>query len=226
MQSKFIENIPVCVRIIIVFLMILTLFIAKSIFLILMITVLILIIIILMNKSVKIYIKMFIKLLLYLLFIVVAYIIISRNVNGILILIYKLALILCLIKCFVLSVNFSTLNNGIYSLLIPFNKFKIFRNSEKISFNITSCLYFIIYLFNSDETVIKFQDINNKRKYGIKNYFIPRLSIAIYQINKLQTNLELKFYKAKVEKLNFKSIILLLLFVILFATSIFKEVIL
>lgn len=224
MQNSFINKITVSSRILILVLLICTLFIAKSIFLIISISILTLIISILTNKSVKLYFNSIKKSISWLLFIFIVYIIIYSSVSNAFIFIYKLILSIVLIKGFLFTVNFNTLNSGIYKILKGFKKLKL--DIESISYNITIYIYFLKYLFDSSDRIKKLQNINGKRKYGIKYFLMPRLLNSINEVNNLENSLKLKYYNINEEKINVRSILLLVVFIILFITALFKEVIL
>lgn len=226
MQSKFIKNIIVWVRILILFLLVLTLFIAKSLFLFLTISTFGVIILILFGYNVKKCISILKKIFIWLLFVIIIYIIIYRNITifGLFRLIYKLVFSIILMDCVILNLNFDELHSGIYSILSPLKIFNI--DLEKKSFEIAMNIVFFREFLNSSDRIEKKQSIKNKRSYRIKYFFFPRLLTSINYVDNLEEILKLKFYNLRIQKINFKSLILLTLFICLFVIAVFKEVIL
>lgn len=224
MQSRFIKDITVYVKMLILLLLICTLFIAKSIFLLAFITILSLIILILLGGSVNEYVDFIKKIFIWLLFIVITYIIIYKGINGLLIFMYKFVLSVVLIHGLISNLNFDELHSGFYGILKPLNRFNI--DVESKSFNIALSIVFLKALLYSSDSVGKLQCMRNKRNYGIKYFLFPRLLWATNYSENLKNNLKLKFYSLKCEKLNFRSVLLLILFIALFISAIFKEVIL
>ncbi len=223
MQSKFIDNILTSSKIIMLFLIIVTLLITKSPYLILFFTILEIIILILIDKNVNNYVQFIKNNVFWLLFILIIYIIIYRDIILSFIFMYKLLLSIILIECFILTINFQKLHSGIYRLIKPLKIFKL--NVEAISFNMTVYIYFLIYYSESKDEIKYIHRIKNRKSYGLKNYLLPRVLLSINKIEELVVNLKIRFYNVKKEKFNIKSIILPLLFVILFFIVVFKEVI-
>lgn len=220
MQNKFYNDINVSTRIVLALILSLSMFIAKSIYLIIFLSILCYILILLSEKSVKHYLKLLKKLKFLLLFIFIAYIIIFRNITNSILFLYKLILVLFIIKQLSLTVNFENLNNGIKTLLKPIIK----KNNDNISYDITLILYFISIYINSAK---KLCNLNNNKlfKLNLKYYIMPRLFITMAEINKLENGLKLKCYIPKFENKNIKSIFLQLIFSLLFIVVIIKEVI-
>lgn len=224
MSSNFINQFIGSVKIIILFLLILVISISKSIFLIMFMTVLILILIVLTKISVKECIKSIKIILPLLIFILIIYIIIYRDIIDLLIVLYKTILIVLLISLFMLTINFDNLHSAIYTIISPFCKPKYKR--KKISFYITIYIFFIYYFLNSGSVICNLQKIRGKRKYGIKYLLLPRLFYTIDYIHNFERDLMTQFYELKVEKINFRSILILALFIVFASVAIFKEVIL
>lgn len=224
MQNNFIEKINVSVRIVLLFILVISIFMAKSIFLILFITILTLIILILSNQSVKLCIETLKNNLVRLLFFSLMYIIIFRNIYSSMIFVYKFILIILILKCFVVHINFNKLSNGIYSFLTFFCKKKI--QIEKISYTISIYIFLIIYFLDSKSKIKVLQFNSGKIRYSIKNNWLPRLFMVMKDINILENNLKLKYFKITKEKNNFSSYVTLFLFIIFFIFVVFKEVVL
>ena len=224
MQQKLINNITVSNRILILFLLMGTLFVAKSIFLIMFITVLTAIILVLIEKNVKLYVEALKRTVFWLLFLAVIYIIIFRDTVGLLVFEYKIILSIILLTGFMQSINFGMLADGIYTILSLLNK-KL-SNLDKTAYNITRYIYFYGILMSSGSKIQKSQQLKNKRRMSLKYYLLPKLFYAIDEISKLESGLKLNFYKVKREKNDANSNVILLFFVILFIFAVFKEVIL
>jgi len=208
MQNK---DINVSIRILILFLLSICILVAKSVYLIIFMSILFIILFILTGKSVNNYTHLLKNLKFWLLFLFVIYIIIFRNILGSFIFLYKLILIICIVKQFTLTVKFSMLNNGIKTLLKPLSQSKV--NLDKLSYDITISLYFIGYYITIDDCY---------KRYNI----IQNLFLAASKINKLENSLQLKYYRPKYEEVSLKSIIIFIMFIVLFVLIIIKEVIL
>ena len=223
MQNKVFNNVNVSTRIIITLLLSLSILIANSVYLMIFLSILCLFMIILTDKSVKQYIYFIKKLKFWLLFIFIAYIIISRNIIDSLLFLYKLTLVICLLRQLSLTVNFESLNDGVNTLLKKILK----KNSEQISYNTTLILYFIGFYINTSDKINSLHKSNKLgSKYSFKKYILPRFFMATTEINELENSLKLKCYKPKIETKNMGSILLLVVFLVLFTVVIFKEVIL
>lgn len=225
MSNNIINKISSSTRIIITLLIILMLLMAKSLYLILFITVLMSILFLISNEKVNSYVKTLKNSYLFLSIILIAYIIIlgKYNVISIVIFSYKLLIITFLIKFLLIYTNFKDMHSGIFTILKPLKTFKI--DIEQISLNIVISIWFIINLISSKEKIKSSQTLKNKHKINLKNFILPCFIWATKDIEILQTNLKLKFYKVKVEKLNLLSIILLTIFVLLFIVCFVKEVV-
>lgn len=223
MQDNLIKKICPSIRIIINIILIIILLIARSIFLNLVLTILVLILLILSDFDIKIYLNLIKKFIPWLIFVFLTYIIIYVDILGALILLYKFILIIIVFRMFTFSMNFNDLNSGVYTIISPLNRLGL--DSSTISFNITLYIYYLIYLSNSGNKIIKSQTINNKVKYNVRHLLIPSLILSNNNINELKDYLKLNFYNVKKENINFKSKLLLSLFVVLLVISVFKEVV-
>ena len=116
------------------------------------------------------------------------------------------------------------MHSGIYRILSPFKIFGV--NIDKKSYNFAIDIIFLNEFLYSSDKIEKIQTHNNKKSYRIKYFIFPRLLISINYIKNLESSLKLKFYTIKSFKTNFKSILLLILFISLFLMAIYKEVIL
>lgn len=224
MQKNLIKDITTSSKIITMLFTIITLLIAKSIFLISFITILIIIIMILVDKSVKFYILSLQKSVFLLLFFLIAYIIVFGDIVGGIYLLYKLILCIILLTCFILNVNFSQLINGIYTFMLPFKK--IVPNVSKKAYDLAKFLYLYIFLKYDDNKIIKSQQIKNKVRFNIKYYLMPRLFCALNKVTKLEDELILNFYSVKKEKNSILSLIFVIISLSFCVFAIFKEVIL
>lgn len=225
MQNNFIEKIAPSVRIIILILLMVSLLLAKSIYLILFITSLTLILFIITDKKVNIYVKFLKKTFLLLLFFFIVYIIIFRqNTVSMIIFAYKLIIVDVLIKIFLLNIEFRSLHEGIYGCLLPLKKSKI--DIEVFSLDVALSIYYIKFLLESTDKIKVAQQTNGKKIINVKNYLIPSFIYSINELEQLQDNLKIKFYKLNYKKANFISKFILILFILLFIVCVYKEVIL
>ena len=226
MQSNIITRISPSARILVLMILILSLFLANSIYLILFITTLTLILFIITGKKVNLSVNTIKKVILFLLFFLIIYIIIFRQYNIVSngILLGKMIIIVVLVQILFLNTSFSELHSGIYGILKPLKR----RNFdiEKISLDVTLSIYFINFLMESKNEIKKFQQINGIKRRNIKNFVLPRIFYSINQLDNLQSDLKVKFYKLNYKKVNIFSKIILILFILLFSICIFKEVML
>ena len=224
MQQKLINNISVSARILILFLLIGTLLVANSLFLIMFITVLTAIVVILVDKNVKLYVVALKKSLFWLLFLFIIYIMIFRDILGLIVFAYKMLLIIILVVSFMLSVSFDMLADGIYTIISPVLKFV--GSLDKKAYSIARYIYFYSILLQNGNKIKKSQQIKNSMRINVKYYLLPRMIVAADKITELENSLKLNFYKVKKEKINFVSFLLVFCFVVLFIVAVFKEVIL
>ena len=225
MQNKFINKINVSTLIISLLFLLLIIFIANSIYLLSFITVLLLVLIILTNQSVKFYVESIKNTFLILLFVFIAYIIVTRNIIGSFIFLYKLILTTLYVKQFLLITKFQELVDGINTILKPISK-KL--NINMISYNIVIFIYFIDIYINSKKEI--FNNYNSKDKiiytFSIKRNMFPRFFLTISKIKNIENSLKIKNYKINYESVNKESIICVCSFISLFIIVFFKEVIL
>ena len=224
MRNKFLDNVLTSVKIIVLFLLIVTICVAKSIYLILSVIVLEIIIMLILSKSVKEYILFIKKNIFWLLIFLVTYILFFRDILGLITLTYKMILIIILVKLFINMISFESLNSAIYTFITPLKLFKI--DVEDCSLNISLSIYFIICFYQSSDYIAKIKRISNKNKSFIKYSLISRILFAQDSVDNKKINLNLKFYSVRKENLNIKSLLLLLIFIAIFIMTIYKEVIL
>lgn len=226
MSSNVITRISPSVRMLILIILILSLLLAKSIYLLLFIITLTLILCIITGKKVNLYVKALKKMSILLLIFIIIYIIIFRqyDIISICILLVKLIIVVVLFKILFLNMNFCDLHMGIYGILKPLKRYGF--NIEKISLDITLSIYFINFLMESNCEIKKVQKINGIKKINVKNLILPSIIYSINQLDKLQSNLKVKFYKLNYKKANISSKIILILFILLFVICVYKEVVL
>ena len=226
MQNNIIGKITPSIRLIILLILIVSLLLAKSIYLILFITVLTLILFIITSKKVNIYVKFLKKTILLLLFFFLIYIIIFRqhDIINMIIILYKLIIIDMLIKIFLINIDFGSMHKALYGCLLPLKKSKI--NIEMFSLDLTLSIYFMKFLLESNDKIKVIQVLNGRNVKNIKNYLIPRFIYSINELEKLKENLKIKFYNLNYKQSNLSSKLLLVIFVVFFIVCVFKEVIL
>ena len=225
MQNKFINKINVSSKIIMLFLMVLIISIAKSIYLLTFITILLLIFILLTNKNVKFYIETFKNSFLILLFAFSTYIIVTKDIVGSFVFLYKIILVILFIKQFLIIVKFQELVNGINTILKPLrNKL----NVSQISYNIVLFIYFIDVYINSKKEIFQNYISYNRIIYtfSFKYNIFPRLFLTIAKIKNIENSLKIKNYKINYENKNKESIVSVIVFILLFVAVFLKEVIL
>ena len=225
MQNNIIRKISPTVRIICLFILSISLFIAKSIFLILFITTLTFILMIITGKKVNTYVNIIKKLILLLLFLLIIYIIMFEyNIFNWLIFAYKLIIITALFAVFYFNTGFNQLHQAIYGCLRPLRKIKI--NVEDISFDVVITLFFLKHLIYNKQKILEIQKINGKSLLNLKNYILPIFINSSNETNEFQYSLKTKFYKLSYEKNSRFSNFVLTIFIILFIFVVVKEVIL
>ena len=223
-KSKIIKSVLPSVRLVFLIVFLLSLTIAKSIYLLLFITTFFLIIAILSEKEVKVYVKFLKDIFLILIIIIAVCIIVFKEYNAINIfyVVYKALLACLLIKTFEINTDFEELHESIYSLMIPLNRINIYQ----ISLDIALFIYFIKYVLQSASEIKNIQTISGKITLNLRNYVIPKFIFASNELEMLKTNLELTFYKVKYRNYNYKSKILLIGLIVFFIICVFKEVVL
>lgn len=203
--------------------LILTLMIAKSLYLITFFSIFILIILILVNYSVKKYKELLKNIIIWLLFVGIVYIIIYGMSLNLLLVLYKTILIFILLDIFSWVTTFDQVNSALYTIFSPLKILN--KDVENISFKLTLDIIFIKKILTFDNKIFEVQTLKNKYKYNIKNYLLPRLMYITKYIKQIEENLILNFYVIKKERMNIKSILVLNLFFMLFLVALFKEVI-
>ena len=225
MQNNIISKISPSVRMICLFILSISLFMAKSIFLILFMTTLTLILMVISGKKVNTYVNIIKKVVILLLFFLIIYIIMFEyNTFNWLIFAYKLIIVTTLFSIFYFNTNFSQLHQSIYGCLKPLEKMKI--DVEGISFDIVMALFFLKSLNDNKQKVNETQKMYGKRQLNLKNYILPIFINSANELEELQCNLKIKFYKLSYRKSNVFSKLILIVFVILFILVVIKEVIL
>ena len=224
MQNNIFSKVNVSTRLTVLILLVISVFIAKSIYLLIFLTILSLLFIILTNKSVKFYIDSIKNVKFWLLFIFITYIIICRNILTSFAFMYKVLIVVLIVKQFCMTVNFCTLTNGITTIL---NFVGIKLKSDKISYNIVSFISFInIYIKTKKEIFHKYDSENRlKHQFSFKYNILPRVFLTMSKMEEFESSLKLKFYKPKLEQKNLESKITLLIFFALFIVVVLKEVI-
>lgn len=225
MQNNIISKISPIVRIICLFIFSISLFIAKSIFLILFITTITLILMVITRKKVNTYVNVLKNVSILLLFFLIVYIIMfGYNTFSWLIVAYKLIIITLLFSVFYFNTGFAQLHQSIYVCLKPLEKMKI--DVEGISFDIVLALFFLKSLVYNKQKINEIQKKCDKRRLNLKNYILPIFINSTNELEEFQCNLKIKFYKLSYKKNNVFSKVILIMFVILFILVIIKEVIL
>lgn len=225
MRNNIINKISPTARLICLFILIICLFVAKSIFLILFITTLTVILMLITGKKVNIYVNIIKKLIILLLFLLIVYIIMFEyNIFNLLIFACKLIIMTLLFAIFDFNTDFSQLHQAIYGCLKPLEKIKI--NVEKFSLDIVIALLFLKSLINNKQNILEIQNAHNKRQLTLKGYILPIIINSANELNDIQIHLKTKFYKLSYRKNNRFSNVILIIFAILFIFVIFKEVIL
>lgn len=225
MQNNIITKVNVSTRLTVLLLLVLSIFIAKSVYLLIFLTLLCVILILLTKKSVKFYIDSIKNVKYWLLFIFIAYIIICRNILVSFVFMYKVMLVILNVKQFSMTVNFCTLTDGVMTLL---NFIGIKLKSEKFSYNIVSFICFINAYMKTKKEIFSKYDSEKKLKYqfSFKYNIFPRVFLTMSKMEKFESSIKLKFYKPKLEEKNLQSKIVLFVFLVLFVTVVLKEVIL
>lgn len=206
--------------------LIIMIIVAKSLYLILFLTSFILYIMLSLDINIKDYLKVLLTYKVELIIFFIIYILLFKIFNfiDIIYLLYKLIIILFLIMIFISSITFVDLNLIIYYLFYPLKKTKI--NIENMSYDCSMSLYLIKKFFESKNQLLFIRKNLYKKNPNIIDRFSSRVVYSIGEIYKFSDSLKLSFYKITKQKLNLKSKIISLLFVILLIISIIKEVIL
>ena len=224
LNNKFLSNVTNSTKLIILILLIMITVFAHSLYLLIFLTLLVIYLSIIEKATVKEYVSLIKNILYWLILLGVSYIIICRNILFLLLFIYKILLIACLISLYLKKITFYKLNNSIYTLLTPLEKLKV--NTQKISYNLTYFIMFII-TWNKSKAVIKnIQLKNGYKSYNFKNYFLPRMFYSSNKLCEINNTLKVRYYQNHKENVNLESIILTMIFLLIFIIAIKKEVIL
>lgn len=226
MLNSFFEEISPSIRMISLVLLILCVLLAKSIYLMIFITILTLILILIKGVKVNNYVNTLKNSVILLLILLGAYIIIFKeyNIFNVSLCLIKLVLMIVLIKILTVNIEFREIHKGLYGILLPVKKLNV--NIEKISLDIVLSIYFIKFLFMSNQEIKYFQKINGKTRFNFRHKVFPRIIYSVNKLENLQNNLKIQFYQLNYAKINMRSIIILVLAIIFFIVCIIKEVIL
>lgn len=224
LNNKFLSNVTNSTKLIILILLIMITVFAHSLYLLIFLTLLVIYLSIIEKSTVKEHASLIKNILYWLILLGVSYIIICRNILFLLLFIYKILLIVCLISLYLKKITFYKLNNSIYTLLTPLEKLKV--NTQKISYNLTYFIMFII-TWNKSKAVIKnIQLKSGYKSYNFKNYFLPRMFYSSNKLCEINNTLKVRYYQNHKENVNLESIILTMIFLLIFIIAIKKEVIL
>ena len=218
MPKSLLSEINPFVKLLIMFILIVSILIGKSFYLLLILGVIALIVILISDISVNKYVEEIKKIFMWLIFIFLAYIIILNN-RSILLFVYKTTLIIIFLETFLLSSSFDEIDSGINTIIRPLKLFKY--NTDSISLNITLSIFFLINLINLDYRSVDY-DMFSYSFYP--KYIISRILIVNDKINSYQMSLKLKFYKVKNYKFDTRDIILFVAFISFFIIVIYEEV--
>ena len=222
-KNKMLGRIHPYVRLLSLILLVLSLFIAKSIYLILLITTFMMIVYTFFGKSVLYYVKFFKTRFIFLLILIIFYILIIDKyvVIDLILFSYKLILTSFIIYNYELSVDFDELHESIYGI-IHFIKRK---NACKFSYNIAMSLYIVKKWFDSKEILRNTKKFTGEDYSGFSCLLSSRAIMVIRMAKNKQLNLSLNYYRLKYKKIDLKSKICLVMFIIFFVICLFKEVI-
>lgn len=224
LNNKLLSNVTNSTKLIILILLIMITVFAHSLYLLIFLTLLVIYLSIIEKATVKEYVSLIKNISYWLILLGVSYIIICRNILFLLLFIYKILLIVCLISLYLKKITFYKLNNSIYTLLTPLEKLKV--NTQKISYNLTYFIMFII-TWNKSKAVIKnIQLKSGYKSYNFKNYFLPRMFYSSNKLCEINNTLKVRYYQNHKENVNLESIILTMIFLLIFIIAIKKEVIL
>ena len=159
--------------------LVLTLMIAKSLYLIILFTIFISIILILVNYNVNKYKNMLKNVIIWLLFVGIIYIIVYGLSLNLLLVLYKTILIFILLDIFSSITTFDQLNSALYVILSPLKLFN--KDVYNISFKLTLDILFIKKIISFDNKILEFQTLKNKYKYNVKNLSFMLFLVAIFK---------------------------------------------
>ena len=224
--NNFFKGISPSVRIISLGLLILSLLLAKSIYLIIFITILTLILILIKDVKVNNYVNALKNSVILLLILLVAYIIIfnEHNIFNVVLFLIKLVIIFVLIKILTVDMEFREIHEGLYGMLLPIKKLNV--NVEKFSLELALSICFVKFLFMSKHEIKICQKLNGKNSFDIKYSVFSGIIYSVNMLETLQNNLKMQFYQLNYSKINMRSKIILISTIIFFVVCMFKEVIL
>lgn len=221
-KSDLIRKISPLVKLLILIILIICLLVANSIYLILLLTTFTTILIIISSEKVNVYVK-FIKMNIFLLLILlIIYIIIYRECSyfDIIDFIYKEILISTMIKLFSIYTNFDELHEALYGLIRPLKVI----DTKRASFNIALSIYLIKFFLESSYKIKKIQTISCNQRNNLYKEFLSRIIYSTQKLDEFELRLKLNFYTLKYKKVDLKSKIILLTFVLFLIVCLFKEV--
>lgn len=206
-----------------IILIVLCLFIAHSIYLILTISSLVLIVFMFFNIKTIDFVKFLKNRIILLLIFLITYIIIIGEYNYLNILLFfiKLVVTFLIIYIFEFGLDFHLLNEAIYGFLLPIKK----TNINQISYDISMSLFIIKLWFDSKEIIKNNQTFLQQRTIGLDKFFSLRTIVLVKEIKKLQLRQKLNKYTLKYNKIDLKSKICILTFILFFIVCIFREVV-
>ena len=223
-DNNLIKGTSPVIRLLIFIMIVFSLVIAKSLYLVLFITSFVLILCMITPLKANEYVKSFKKYSFVLLILYIIYIIISKEYRmlNMLFIGYKIIVIFILTKVFAKNTSFDEMHEAIYGVLFPLRKFDL----EKVSFDLLLSFSLLKIFFDSKikvQELIKQKEIN---RFNIIKIFKIRIIDTVKNFESLQDRLKLNFYKVKYKKSNLKSKFILALSIMFFIICIFKEVIL
>ena len=224
MLNEILKKITTFSRLVSTILIILTLLLAKSIYLVGFITILLIIDMLLTNVSIKSYFMLLKNILIWLVLIVLIYILVLGMSPKAIIFLYKFILILFFVKSFLLKTNFDELNYAIYKVLRPLERLKVSVN--ELSYNIALYIELVKIIDKNGNKIKKSQRFYGLKSYGVKHFITPVIMKSLNDIRDFENNIKLKMYERKVENQNLESNMTIIIFVIIFVVAILKEVIL
>ena len=107
---------------------------------------------------------------------------------------------------------------------LPIKKLNV--NIEKFSLELVLSIYFIKFLFMSNQQIQLSKELNGKKGFDFKHRLLTSIIYSVNRLEILQNNLKIQFYQLNYNKINIRSKVILVLMIIFFIICIFKEVIL
>lgn len=200
--------------------MILMIVFSKSPLFIIVITLMTFIGVLINSKSLKYYVHNIVNICPMIVFIVLLVLFTVKDVNYIMF-IYKTILLSMLIVSFMILSSFDGLNSSLYILLKPLSIIGL--DVEKISFNISISIYYLLFFINSKDNVRMINKKNNIHSINPK-YFISRLLMTNERIANFKLSLKLKFYRVKRCTFSKADIVFIVVFVLFTIFAFIKEV--